>query len=150
MPDPELTTFLRIMRRAIDEYLDEVGHATPAMQASEPRAPTSPSSNGMGGGVATVTASGTAPDGAASRFDDVRAIMMRQVVDRTGYPEEMLDLDLDLEGELGIDTVKQVAVLGAVREHFGLELDPAFKLRDQNTLRKAITYIARRMEGAAI
>jgi hypothetical protein len=69
------------------------------------------------------------------------------MVRRTGYPEEMLDPDLDLEAELGIDTVKQVAVLAAVREQLGLAPDPAFRLRDANTLRKAIDYIARRLGG---
>ena len=29
------------------------------------------------------------------------------VVEKTGYPQDMLDLDLDLEADLGVDTVKQ-------------------------------------------
>jgi hypothetical protein len=61
----------------------------------------------------------------------------------------MLELDLDLEGELGIDTVKQVAAISSVREHFQLDIDPNFRLRDHNTLRKVITHIAGRLEPAA-
>jgi len=34
------------------------------------------------------------------------------VSERTGYPEEMLDLDLDLEADLGIDSIKRVEILG--------------------------------------
>ncbi len=37
----------------------------------------------------------------------------------TGYPPELLDLDLDLEADLGVDTVKQAEVFAAVRERFG-------------------------------
>ena len=29
------------------------------------------------------------------------------VVEKTGYPKDMLALDLDLEADLGVDTVKQ-------------------------------------------
>ena len=32
----------------------------------------------------------------------------------TGYPPELLDLDLDLEADLGVDTVKQAEVFAAV------------------------------------
>ena len=51
---------------------------------------------------------------------------MARGVDRaemTGYPPELLDLDLDLEADLGVDTVKQAEVFAAVRERFGVERD---------------------------
>ena len=38
------------------------------------------------------------------------------VAEKTGYPVDMLDLDLDLEADLGVDTVKQAEVFAAVRE----------------------------------
>jgi malonyl CoA-acyl carrier protein transacylase len=40
-------------------------------------------------------------------------LQLRQIVsERTGYPQEMLDLDLDLEADLGIDSIKRVEILG--------------------------------------
>ena len=39
---------------------------------------------------------------------------------KTGYPKDMLDLDLDLEADLGIDTVKQAETFAAVREAFDI------------------------------
>ena len=36
-----------------------------------------------------------------------RNAFWRLVVEKTGYPKDMLDLDLDLEADLGVDTVKQ-------------------------------------------
>ncbi len=32
--------------------------------------------------------------------------------ERTGYPAEMLGLDADLEGDLGIDSIKRVEIAG--------------------------------------
>ena len=49
-------------------------------------------------------------------------------------PADMLDLDLDLEADLGIDTVKQAEVFAAVRERYGIARDDTLKLRDFPTL----------------
>ena len=38
-------------------------------------------------------------------------------MEKTGYPAEMLDLDLDLEADLGVDTVKQAEIFAAIREN---------------------------------
>jgi hypothetical protein len=61
----------------------------------------------------------------------------------------MLDLDLDLEAELGIDTVKQVAALAAVRERLNLPQDPQFRMQDARTLRQAIDYLNRRIRSVS-
>jgi acyl transferase domain-containing protein/NAD(P)-dependent dehydrogenase (short-subunit alcohol dehydrogenase family) len=39
--------------------------------------------------------------------------LLQIVSERTGYPTEMLDLDLNLEADLGIDSIKRVEILGA-------------------------------------
>jgi len=44
----------------------------------------------------------------------IKSTMLRLVSERTGYPQEMLSLDQDLEAELGIDSIKRVEILGAV------------------------------------
>ncbi|HZW32626.1 MAG TPA: beta-ketoacyl synthase N-terminal-like domain-containing protein, partial [Isosphaeraceae bacterium] len=44
---------------------------------------------------------------------------LREIVrDRTGYPIETLDLDLDIEADLGIDSIKRVEILGKLRDDF--------------------------------
>ena len=45
------------------------------------------------------------------------------VSELTGYPPDLLDLDLDLEADLGVDTVKQAEVFAAIREHYGVARD---------------------------
>ncbi len=48
--------------------------------------------------------------------DEVAARLVEIVRDRTGYPAEMLGLDLDLEADLGIDSIKRVEILGSLRD----------------------------------
>ena len=42
--------------------------------------------------------------------------MMSVVADKTGYPAEMLGAHMDLEADLGIDSIKRVEILAALRE----------------------------------
>ena len=72
---------------------------------------------------------------ASVRADDVSSIVRTVVSEKTGYPEDMLDLDMDLEGELGIDSIKQVEILSALRERIPdmPEIDPA-RLAELRTL----------------
>ena len=50
---------------------------------------------------------------AAPSGDAVAAKVLEIVAAKTGYPEDMLELDLDLEADLGIDTVKQAETFQA-------------------------------------
>ena len=68
-------------------------------------------------------------------IDEVLAAVTAVVAEMTGYPAEMLEPDLDLEADLGVDTVKQAEVFAAVREHYGVERDDNLQLRDFPTLR---------------
>ena len=64
------------------------------------------------------------------------------IVERlTGYPPDLLDLDLDLEADLGVDTVKQAEVFAAVREQFAIPRDDDLKLRDFPTLIHVIGFV---------
>ncbi len=49
-------------------------------------------------------------------FDQIRDRLLELVSKRTGYPIAMLDLDLDLEAELGIDSIKRVEILSGLAE----------------------------------
>ena len=64
----------------------------------------------------------------------------------TGYPSELLDLDLDLEADLGVDTVKQAEVFAAVRAEFGVAREDTLKLRDFPTLNHVIGWVASKVE----
>jgi len=79
----------------------------------------------------------TAPPSDGSVRDRVLVI----VAEQTGYPPDMLDLDLDLEADLGIDTVKQAEMFAAIREVYGIERDETLALRDYPTLAHAIQFV---------
>ena len=53
----------------------------------------------------------------------------------------MLDLDLDLEADLGVDTVKQAEMFAAVRETYNIPRDENLKLRDFPTLARVIQFV---------
>ena len=65
------------------------------------------------------------------------------VAEQTGYPPDLLDLDLDLEADLGIDTVKQAEVFATIREAYGIERDDTLKLRDYPTLNHVVGFVTR-------
>ena len=78
------------------------------------------------------------PTAAASPvIDRVLAI----VAEKTGYPQDMLDLELDLEADLGIDTVKQAETFAAVREAFDIPRRDDVKLRDYPTLKRVVDFV---------
>ena len=80
--------------------------AAAAAPAQVPAAATpAPASNGAGSG-----ASGAAS--AAMSREQIAERLLALVSERTGYPADMLSLDADLEGDLGIDSIKRVEIAG--------------------------------------
>ena len=59
----------------------------------------------------------------------------------TGYPADLLEPDLDLEADLGVDTVKQAEVFAAVRGQYDFERDDNLQLRDFPTLRHVASWV---------
>ena len=89
---------------------------------------------------APVTDSGSGPD----IIDDITALIAEQ----TGYTQDMLEPDLDLEADLGIDTVKQVETFGKITKSFGLTVPEDISLSELNTIRKIAEYIGSRIQTA--
>ena len=40
------------------------------------------------------------------------------VAEKTGYPAEVLELDMQLDDDLGIDSIKRVEILSAIQERY--------------------------------
>ena len=82
----------------------------------------------------------------------IQSRLLEIVSDRTGYPPDMLDLDLDLEADLGIDSIKRVEILGVVQQDFP-ELGEAQdelaqeELGRQKTLRGIIDWVSANLQG---
>ena len=48
--------------------------------------------------------------------EDVSSMLLKVISDRTGYPEDMLSSDQHLESDLGIDSIKRVEILTALKD----------------------------------
>lgn len=83
------------------------------------------------------------------------AELLGLVSKRTGYPKEMLGLDLDLEGDLGVDSIKRVEILGTLAESIGASADgletnlELEKLTSIKTLRGILDYLESALSGAS-
>ncbi|KAF0174681.1 MAG: polyketide synthase family protein [Limisphaerales bacterium] len=56
-----------------------------------------------------------APTGGEGRGDPVAPAVLAVVSEKTGYPVEMLTLDMGLDSDLGIDSIKRVEIMAALR-----------------------------------
>ena len=136
LPDlPEIDPERLVELRTIATIAAMVADATGGQPVNGVPAPTAPS-------LASAPAPAAAPPARANgaiTADVVRAL----IADKTGYPGDMLEDDMDLEGELGVDSIKQVEILSALREqHPGLpEVDPEV-LVELRTIRAIADFFA--------
>ncbi|WP_258003613.1 type I polyketide synthase, partial [Fischerella muscicola] len=51
-------------------------------------------------------------------LSDLDQTLLAITSEKTGYPIEMLELDMDMEADLGIDSIKRVEIMGALQEKY--------------------------------
>jgi acyl transferase domain-containing protein/NADP-dependent 3-hydroxy acid dehydrogenase YdfG len=80
--------------------IDDAGNAAPAAEAPAPEAstPEAPVSSGNNEALAEA--------------------VLEVVHETTGYPVEMLDMSMDLNADLGIDSIKRMEIFSAITERF--------------------------------
>ncbi|MDP2310540.1 MAG: beta-ketoacyl synthase N-terminal-like domain-containing protein, partial [Pseudomonadota bacterium] len=73
---------------------------------------------GPGAAAPSAPASSTpaAPPVSKGSGTDATRLLLEVVAEKTGYPVEMLNLEMNLEADLGIDSIKRVEILSALRE----------------------------------
>ena len=83
-------------------------------------------------------ASGT---GAEPANRDFEALLMAVVSEKTGYPVEMLELEMELEAGLGIDSIKRVEILSSLQDQLPhlADVDTA-ELATLNTLGEVLEF----------
>ena len=85
------------------------------------------------------------PDFIATDNEQKRTIetsMLKVVSELTGYPVEMLDMDMDIEADLGIDSIKRVEILSAFEEEMpGLASVSPNIIGEMNTLGQITDYL---------
>jgi acyl transferase domain-containing protein/NAD(P)H-dependent flavin oxidoreductase YrpB (nitropropane dioxygenase family)/NAD(P)-dependent dehydrogenase (short-subunit alcohol dehydrogenase family) len=50
---------------------------------------------------------------------DIKEILLQVVSDKTGYPQDMLGMEMDLEADLSIDSIKRIEIIGTLRTELG-------------------------------
>ncbi|MFD3483161.1 SDR family NAD(P)-dependent oxidoreductase, partial [Streptomyces sp. NPDC058665] len=69
--------------------------------------------------------------------ESVLAAVLTVVADRTGYPVEMIEPELDLEADLSVDSIKRAEIAGELAVRLGLPLDASGELDGLSTARTA-------------
>jgi len=94
-----------------------------------------------GKATAATAARRPAADTGPSR-DELVTAMLAAVADKTGYPTDMLELPMNLEGDLGIDSIKRVEIVSAVRDQVPAlpELDND-RMAALHTLEEVVDYL---------
>src|SRR5208283_5578814 len=110
----------------------------PAIKVAEPSVKVESQSSVK---VQVATPTPSAPAQPTAQGDSVKERILALVVEKTGYPKDMLDVDLDLEADLGVDTVKQAEMFAAIREIYNIPRDDNRKLRDYPTLAHVIRFV---------
>ncbi len=87
----------------------------------------------------------------AYSFEALTKALLQVVSEKTGYPVEMLELDTDMEADLGIDSIKRVEIMGEMRSQFPNlpKADPE-AFADMRTLGQTVEYMAARKADPVI
>jgi acyl transferase domain-containing protein/NAD(P)-dependent dehydrogenase (short-subunit alcohol dehydrogenase family) len=143
MPDlptvsPEIMGSLKTLGQIV-EYLAETGSGDGAQIKSE---------NAASSANSVVTAhqspAGLNPPKA------IEAAMLDVVSQLTGYPVEMLGLDMDIEAELGIDSIKRVEILSTLEEQMpDLPTVSPEIMGSLKTLGQIVEYLTKSTDAAA-
>ncbi|MGM5630459.1 type I polyketide synthase [Apibacter raozihei] len=73
--------------------------------------------------MAVSTASVQQPSAATLSLEEIKSALLDTVSEKTGYPIDMLGLEMDLEADLSIDSIKRMEIIGALREKLNLKGD---------------------------
>lgn len=137
---PPADTDLLAQTRTLQEIVDYMDSQTSlASGATEPSGEISslqPSNSEIRNPAASESKSVSIETSAPSHsISDLTSILLEIVAEKTGYPVEMLEAEMDMEADLGIDSIKRVEILGVMEERVpGLPAVEAETLAELRTL----------------
>ena len=121
---------------------NEPAAVSAAVSVAVPAVPSAPdSATAAAAAAATVSASATA--GSTVGAGRISEILLAVVADKTGYPVEMLNPDMGLDADLGIDSIKRVEIMAALRAQLpgAPEIKPEH-LGSLQTLQQMVDFLA--------
>ena len=134
--------------RTLQEIVDYISTKAGISATTNPDAPSSvpaAQTNETTKPIATpVVETGVSTEGNSEMLD----LMLTVVADKTGYPAEMLELSMDMEADLGIDSIKRVEIFGAITEQSDklTDINPN-DLAELRTLQEIVDYISTKAGG---
>ncbi len=119
--------------KPVSEYPDER-----APKKTGPSTSTTPPSKQVTPEITTQTKNGRELSG-------LETILLQVVSEKTGYPAEMLELNMDMEADLGIDSIKRVEIFGALTQQYPemSDIDPN-DLTELRTLAEIVTHVTKK------
>ncbi|MEG3833907.1 SDR family NAD(P)-dependent oxidoreductase [Microcoleus sp. Z1_B5] len=103
----------------------------------------------------TIASATTAPESIATpasalESSQLISALLAIVSEKTGYPSEMLSLEMDMEADLGIDSIKRVEILGAMQDKFpDLPAANSETLAEMRTLAQIVEYMGQSQVAGA-
>ncbi|MFE4646318.1 acyltransferase domain-containing protein, partial [Streptomyces sp. NPDC056730] len=148
-PDALVAEFLRTSRDLVaaqrDVMLSYLGGPAavpadrPPVYATTPQLPAPAALPAPVSATAVVTTAVPAPAVVAPVLDReaVLGAVLAVVAERTGYPVDMIEPDLDLEADLSVDSIKRTEIAGELAVRLGLPVDGGAELDGLSAARTA-------------
>ncbi len=135
--------------RHVLDFLVKVQDAAPAAASAAASAPVAPVTSNP----APVPPAAPAPAPAAqptTSLDpaELEKFLINFVVEHTGYPPEIVELDADLEADLGIDSIKKAQLFGELGEYFDVQPSADLSLDSFPTLRHVLDFLVKVQDAA--
>merc|ERR1712195_308033 len=118
--------------------INEINGSSSPAPVSQQAAPAAPSSNGGG------SSSGGGADAAMAT-----RVVMEVLAAKTGYDTEMIEDDMELETELGIDSIKRVEILSEVQSRLNVEAKNVDALSRTRTVGEVIAAMINEINGSS-
>ncbi|HBP82717.1 MAG TPA: hypothetical protein DD662_09415, partial [Planctomycetaceae bacterium] len=77
----------------------------------------------MNGHASNGVAHAATVSGVPNKIDELSEFLIDFVIEQTGYPREIVELDADLEADLGIDSIRKAQLFGEIGQKYDLQAD---------------------------
>jgi acyl transferase domain-containing protein/acyl carrier protein/NADP-dependent 3-hydroxy acid dehydrogenase YdfG len=135
--NPNELTELRTLQEIVDYVSSQSSNGVKPVTKIE----ATPSTNGSANAQA-ITPTAAVSNGATVSNSNLTSQLLAVVSEKTGYPAEMLELGMDMEADLGIDSIKRVEIFGALTQQnpsmSGINPNELTELR---TLQEIVDYV---------
>ena len=158
--NPQELAELRTLEQIVDYITNKAGVSSPDVSSDvkeeapakeeAPIATETVAEQPVTNGVETITEPVPAAASTTESIDrgQIEASLLEVIAEKTGYPSEMLELSMDMEADLGIDSIKRVEIFGAMTAS-----NPAIdgvnpqELAELRTLDQIVDYITTKAGG---